>query len=242
MTPVNLIEATKVYCRLFFDQSCRCLFCGQTQSHQVCPSCLVLLARLDGPLCRCGLHHPAGSPDGVIPAPLCGRCLRQPPPFTASQAPLHYSFPLDRLIGRYKYRGDLVAERGIEQLLADTPCPWPDMDALCPLPAHWRRRWQRGFDQSQRLTDRLAGLWKMPSLPALQRQQSTPMQQGLSRSQRRRNLRGAFACARPVSGLKLVLVDDVMTTGSSARAASECLLRHGAAEVRVWTLARTPER
>lgn len=241
MASVNLIEATKVYCRSLFNQSCRCLLCGLTQSSRVCPACLVLLARLEGPLCRCGLPHPAGNPGEELPAPLCGRCLRRPPPFTASQAPLRYSFPLDRLIRRYKYRGDLVAERGIEQLLADTPCPWPDMDALCPLPAHWRRRWQRGFDQSQRLTDRLTGLWEIPSLPALQRQQATPMQQGLSRSQRRRNLRGAFACTRPVSGLKLVLVDDVMTTGSSARAATECLLQHGAAEVRVWTLARTPE-
>jgi len=116
------------------------------------------------------------------------------------------------------------------------------MDALCALPAHWRRRWQRGFDQSQRLTDRLASLWGMPSLPALTRQQATPMQQGLSRRQRRRNLHGAFACTRPVTGLKLLLVDDVMTTGSSARAAAECLLRHGATEVRVWTLARTQER
>ena len=242
MASVNLIEATKVYCSMFFNQSCQCLLCGQTQRSPVCPLCLAMLARLDGPLCRCGLPLPAGDPGNPLPAPLCGRCLKRPPSFTVSQAPLHYRFPLDHLIHRYKYRGDLVAERGIEKLLADTPCPWPEMDALCPLPAHWYRRWWRGFDQSQRLTNRLATLWKIPSLPALQRRQSTPMQQGLSRSQRQRNLRGAFACTRPVSGLRLILVDDVMTTGSSARAASDCLLRQGAAEVRVWTLARTPER
>jgi predicted amidophosphoribosyltransferase len=76
-------------------------------------------------------------------------------------------------------------------------------------------------------------------LPALVRQRATASQQGLSRRQRQRNLRQAFHCQHPVAGLRLILVDDVMTTGSSARAAAQCLLDHGAKDVRVWTLART---
>ncbi|WP_237738801.1 ComF family protein [Alcanivorax hongdengensis] len=147
---------------------------------------------------------------------------------------------MDRLITRYKSRGDLTAERACQQLLQRQVLPWPDADALCPLPAHWRRRWLRGFDQSARLTARLAKQWQRPLLPALQRQRPTPHQQGLRASQRRHNLRRAFRCVQPVTGLHLVLVDDVMTTGSSARAAARCLLDAGARRVSVWTLARTP--
>lgn len=240
MTTVNLIEATKVYCSILFNRSSSCLFCGHSQADPICFACLSLLAHLEGPLCRCGLPHPGTPPCQNDHAPLCGRCVRRPPPFTASHSPLRYHFPVDRLIRRYKYRGDLVAERGIEHILRDTPCPWPGMDALCPLPAHWRRRWQRGFDQSQRLATYLSRRWQLPLLTALQRHQSTSRQQGLSRTQRQRNLRHAFTCQQSVTDMRIVLVDDVMTTGSSARAASECLMRHGAREVRVWTLARTP--
>ena len=140
MASVNLIEATKVYCSMIFNHVCRCLLCGQTQRSPVCPLCLAMLARLDGPLCRCGLPHPAGDPGNPLPAPLCGRCLKRPPSFTVSQAPLHYRFPLDHLIRRYKYRGDLVAERGIEKLLEDghtlplarDGCPVPPARALVP--------------------------------------------------------------------------------------------------------------
>ncbi|MCG8392771.1 MAG: ComF family protein [Pseudomonadales bacterium] len=239
MPAVNLKAATKVYCSIFFDLNVRCLLCGQAPGGLLCHPCLSLLAPIEPPVCRCGLPHAAPLED-QDEAPLCGRCLRRPPAFSASQSPLQYRFPLDLLIRRYKHHGDLVAERAIEQLLARAPLPWPDTDALCPLPAHWRRRWRRGFDQSERLARRLASLWDRPLLSALQRQRFTPMQQGLSRRQRQRNLRQAFRPVKDVRGLRLVLVDDVMTTGSSARAAADCLLKQGAAEVRVWTLARTP--
>ena len=147
---------------------------------------------------------------------------------------------MDRLINRYKHRGNLAWEHFFDQLLTRHPLPWPACDALCPLPAHWQRRWHRGFDQSERLATLLSAHWQRPLLPALRRQQATRHQQGLSRIQRQRNLRNAFLCVLPLQGQHLVLIDDVMTTGSSARAASRCLLDAGAARVDVWTLARTP--
>lgn len=237
MAAVNLIKTTKVYCSLFFDRHIPCLLCGQHQSQILCADCLPLLPTNHPSLCRCGLPHAPGSE----PAPLCGRCLKDPPPFAASRAPLCYQFPLDALIQRYKYRGDLVSETGLEQLVASCPNPWPQADALCPLPAHWQRRWLRGFDQSERLARRLSRQWQQPLLNALQRGRATPRQQGLSRKQRQRNLQGAFSCTADVQGLHLTLIDDVMTTGSSARAAARCLLEHGARQVTVWTLARTPQ-
>ncbi len=242
MAPVNLKAATKVYCRLFFDHinPSPCTLCGKGESHSLCPDCLRLLARVTGPVCRCGLPHgdDATAMANIAP-PLCGRCIRQPPPFSASQSPLQYTFPVDALITRYKHRADLTVERAITPLLAGTPLPWADTDAVCPLPVHWRRQWRRGFDQGTRLANLMGQYWQRPVLPALVRQRPTPSQQGLTRRQRQRNLRKAFRCQRSVTGLRLILIDDVMTTGSSARAAAQCLIDHGAADVRVWTLART---
>ncbi|MGB1466783.1 MAG: ComF family protein [Alcanivorax nanhaiticus] len=125
------------------------------------------------------------------------------------------------------------------QLIGHTPLPWPDSDLICPLPVHWQRRWRRGFDQSERLAHLLSQIWQRPVLSALVRQRATPHQQGLTRRQRQRNLRKAFRCQANVQGRHLVLVDDVMTTGSTAREASRVLLDAGAASVRVWCLART---
>lgn len=237
MPPVNWKAATKVYCRSFFDHFCPCLLCGKMSRSLLCAQCTVLLPSLQGPLCRCSLPMPGAN--NSQPPPLCGRCVRRPPPFAASHAPLIYSHPLDRLIQRYKHHGDLVCENALEQLLADMLLPWPDTDALCALPAHWQRCWWRGFDQSQRLASQLSRLWQRPLLPALLRQRATASQQGLKRTQRERNLRQAFRCVLPMAGLSITLIDDVMTTGSSARAASRTLLDAGAREVNVWTLART---
>ena len=194
--------------------------------------------------CRCGLPLPAATaapPADELP-PLCGRCLANPPPFARVCCEYPWRFPLDRLISRYKYRSWLAAERPLlalwQQALAATGMS-PRPDALVPVPLHWRRQWWRGFNQSERLARQLARLTGIPHLPALARRRATPRQQGLKQSTRRRNLRNAFAVQCDVDGLRLALVDDVITTGSTAREASRALLDAGAARVEVWALART---
>lgn len=241
MPPVNLAAATKVYCRLFFNHSEACLLCGGRDSSPLCQHCQALLRPLDHAQCRCGLPFstpPAVATDCAVP-PLCGRCIRQPPDFAASTALYPYHFPLDMLIQGFKYHGKLANERALQQLISHAALPWPDSDLICPLPVHWQRRWRRGFDQSERLAALLGHHWQRPVVNALIRSRATPHQQGLTRSQRQRNLRQAFRCHRDVSGKKLILVDDVMTTGGTAREASRALLKAGAASVRVWCLART---
>lgn len=241
MATVNLAAATKVYRRLFFNQSTRCLLCGNRHTPLICSDCQALLQPLPASQCRCGLPFSAAScttaTEEDLP-PLCGRCVRRPPGFAASTALYPYQFPLDMLIQGFKYQGKLVNERALQQLIADAPLPWPDAELLCPLPVHWQRHWRRGFDQSQRLARLLGQYWQRPVLAALSRQRPTPHQQGLSRSQRQRNLRHAFRCQADVRQRHLILVDDVMTTGSTAREASQVLLDAGAASVRVWCLAR----
>lgn len=240
MNAVNQNAIAKVYYRSFIDRLSPCPFCGLHTRAAVCVDCLALLAGPCGSLCRCGLPFPGRSWATGPEPPLCGRCIRRPPAFSASFSPFWYQFPLDRLINRYKHRGDLFAERALQHLIASMPAPWTPIHGICALPSHWRRRWWRGFDQGERLARMLSVHWNKPLLPALTRPLATPHQQGLSRGQRRRNLQRAFRCRLNVSGLHLVLVDDVMTTGTTARAASQCLRRAGADSVRVWTLARTP--
>ncbi len=220
---------------MFFDLPEPCLLCGRRSHNGLCRLCSGELRDAGGlyaPLCRCGLP-------GIADQGLCGRCLRHPPPFNATYCHWAYQFPLDRLINAYKHNGRLPVERALEPLLREQPLPWPEAEVLCPLPAHWRRRLARGFDQAERLALLLARQWRRPVEPLLLRHRSTGHQQGLDRAERVRNLRHAFVAQPGARQRRVLLIDDVMTTGTSARAASRALLEGGAAEVRVWALART---
>lgn len=221
---------------MFIDLSEPCVLCARPGADGLCDPCFALLdseLRLPAPHCRCGLPTP-----GVASASLCGRCLARPPPFSAVHAGRRYDFPLDRLINAYKHQGRLSLERALLALAEPAPGPWPGADLLCPLPAHWRRRLARGFDQAERLARGLGRRWRQPVAPLLWRRHATPRQQGLGRAQRARNLRQAFVAASAAQGQRVLLIDDVITTGSSARAASQALLEAGAREVRIWALAR----
>ncbi|MCC4308304.1 ComF family protein [Alcanivorax marinus] len=215
----------------------RCVLCARPDDTGLCRHCrreLDLHCALDGPLCRCALPAP-----GLAPGDLCGRCLRQPPGFSAGYCHWAYRFPLDRLINAYKHHERLPVERALEALATAAPLPWPEADLLCPLPAHWRRRWVRGFDQAERLATALAAHWRRPVVPLLRRQRATRPQQGRSRAWRVRSLRHAFRALPASRGRRVLLVDDVITTGASVRAATHALREAGAEEVRVWALART---
>lgn len=228
---------------MFFDLSDfsrnRCALCARSTPAGLCPPCHRSLEHhcaLPGPLCRCALPGP-----DLTPGALCGRCVNQPPSFAAGYCSWTYRFPLDRLINAYKHQGRLPVERALETLLVNQPLPWPEAELLCPVPAHWRRRWGRGFDQAERLARALSRHWQRPMAPLLRRRRATSPQQGRSRAQRVRGLRHAFAASTDSRARRILLVDDVITTGASVRAATHALREAGAAEVRVWALARVLE-
>ena len=186
---------------------------------------------------RCALPLASGS--------LCGRCLESPPPFSRTLAPWLYEDCLGGIIHRWKSGG----EQRLSPLLADL---WlqrqqpPEVDLLVPVPLHWRRLWQRGFNQSVLLTDALRrghpALRQVPLLVrGLRRNRSTGSQRGLNARQRQRNLAHAFTVTAPCASLRTAIVDDVMTTGATATALAQALLNAGAAEVQLWCLARTPQ-
>ncbi|MCE5307024.1 MAG: ComF family protein [Acidobacteriales bacterium] len=117
-------------------------------------------------------------------------------------------------------------------------------DVLVPMPLHWVRRWRRGFNQSYLLARELSRRTGIPVVGALRRKRSTASQASLSRAERRRNVRGAFEPRRDadVGGLRVLLVDDVLTTGATANACAAVLKRAGASCVTVLTLARADRR
>jgi ComF family protein len=119
-------------------------------------------------------------------------------------------------------------------------------DALTPVPLHWRRQWQRGFNQSEVLARALSRRTGIPIIAALRRVRSTAAQAGLSNSGRRRNVTAAFASRASAGGMlagkRILLIDDVMTTGSTATACALALKRAGAARVALLTVARVDRR
>ena len=215
----------------------RCVLCGQPSgSICICLSCKTELP-WPGPQCRqCGL--PLGSARDDI----CGRCIQKPPPFTRTLSPLYYQFPADRLVQAFKFNRQLAAGRVLSHLMCEcvTDRESAHPDVLIPVPLHNLRMIKRGFNQAGELACHVSKVLDIPLLTtALRRHRHTQAQSGLSRKQRRKNVRGAFYW----HGLKkpshhVVLLDDVMTTGTTVTECARVLKKAGAKRVDVWVAAR----
>ena len=178
---------------------------------------------------------------------LCGECLRAPPPWTRCDAAVDYAFPWDRLVSRFKFgdRPDLA--RPLADLLIDALPPRPANAApllVTAVPLSDARLAERGYNQAWVLAQRLARARRWPAVPdLLLRCRDTPHQVGLGREARARNLRQALlanpARVGQIAGREILVVDDVMTTGMTARAVALALHEAGAAAVHLAVVART---
>ncbi len=151
-----------------------------------------------------------------------------------------YATPLDGLVKRCKYSGELSVTAWFAQSLARELKAEPRPDLILPMPLHDRRLADRGFNQAVEIARRLAPLLDLPwTALGCERTRDTPPQAGLDLRARRRNLRGAFRCNLDLSGKRVALLDDVMTSGASLDALAREAIRAGAAEVSAWVVART---
>ena len=135
-------------------------------------------------------------------------------------------------------------QRPLGELLAQALPRESGFDAIVPMPLHWRKRWQRGFNQSELLAREIGRRWNLPVRALVRRKRSTVPQAGLTSAQRRKNVEGAFKAGKgaPLKGMRLLLIDDVLTTGATASACARALKRAGAARVTFLALARRDRR
>lgn len=217
-----------------------CLLCNSSgdNDRDLCGACARDLAINRIACARCALPL-------STPAAMCGECLRSEPAFAAAFVPFVYGHPIDLLLTRLKFSRNLAAGRVLVQLWIDafSGASIDQPQALIPVPLHAARLRERGFNQAREIAAPLAKALNIPLRDdALHRVRDTSPQSDLDAAARRRNLRGAFACADDVAKLThVVLVDDVMTTGTTVRECARTLHRAGVARIDVWAVARAPK-
>jgi ComF family protein len=170
--------------------------------------------------------------------PLCRSGLRG---FDAAYSFGAYDGKLRALIHLFKYSGIRPLSRPLGGLLSLALPRDQRFDAVVPMPLHWWRRWRRGFNQSELLAREISRRCGIPVKGAVRRVKATATQAGLSNSRRRANVSGAFL-AKDLRGLRVLLIDDVMTTGATASACAMAIKRAGAKSVALLTLARVDRR
>jgi ComF family protein len=222
-----------------------CVLCGQRSARELplCFACQASLApnRNGCKLCALPLSTPA-TPGATR---LCANCQARPPPYSRVIAPWLYDEQMAFLMHRWKFHGErrftpLLAELWLQTRVVPTA-----VDVLVPVPLHWWRLCRRGFNQAELLCHQLRTLGV--SLPdgglnpgLVSRTRATAAQANLTASNRDRNLQGAFKVHQDCNNLRIAVVDDVMTTGSTVTAITHALKTAGAKSVEVWCIARTP--
>jgi ComF family protein len=174
----------------------------------------------------------------------CALCRGNLQGFDAAYSFGAYEGALRELIHLFKYGRIRTLARPLAGHLVSAFPREERFDAIVPMPLHWFRRWQRGFNQSALLAREIGRRCALPVVHAVRRRRATRPQAGLSNARRRVNVAGAFSPARgrSVRGLRVLLVDDVMTTGATASACARALKNAGASYVAVLALARADRR
>ena len=214
-----------------------CELCALPSRQTLCEPCMGQYLSGAEPRCsHCGLALPAGDF-------ICGACLRSPPPYIQTLTLGDYGVPIDRLIQRLKFGNEPAIGRWLGKLLA---ARWqaaghPRPGLVLPIPLSSVRLQQRGYNQAWEMARSFARELRVTARSdALVRVREMLPQSSLPLALRTKNVRGVFAAPGPCKAQDVVLIDDVMTTGSTLGEAASVLLRAGAAAVRVAVALRTP--
>lgn len=227
-----------------------CLACGGMvdEPGSLCPPCWDAVTFLGAPACACcGTPFEYDAGDGA----LCAACIRRPPVYERARAVLAYDDASRSMVLGFKHGDRTEAAPAFGRWLARAGADLlAEADIIAPVPLHWTRFWRRRYNQSALLAQALARAARpirghLPVIPdLLVRRRRTPPQGGLGAAGRARNVRGAFRLKPKfqgrLRGARVLLVDDVFTTGATVEACAGVLLRAGAGAVDVLTLARVP--
>ena len=196
----------------------RCVFCGartNAPERYICSGCNEDLPRIESP-----------------PPPIAS-------PFEYDIAPLEYAFPVDAVIKALKFKRRLHYAPAFAELLCDAVACMPaDIDAVLPVPLHWRRRWFRGFNQAVEIGRPVAKYLRVPLVTCVRRKRATRFQSGLNARERARNLNSAFVLCRPLPYRHVLVIDDVITTGMTMRQMARVVKRAGVNKVSALAVAR----
>jgi predicted amidophosphoribosyltransferase len=207
----------------------RCVACG-APSRAICESCLAGLPRLGGVCCeRCGAPT-------AWPVARCRECSGRRLPFASARSAVAYDAGAKALVSAWKERGLRGLAEDAGSVVAEV-VPRPRAYTITYIPPDAHRALKRGHHPAEGLARALESRWQVPVVALLERTRPAPPQRGLGLAERRRNVRGGFGAVGTAPS-RVVLVDDVYTSGASAAAAASALRRAGARHVEVITFAR----
>lgn len=225
---------------------------------EICPLCMLRLHPTEQILCepcraqiltedtwRCEFCGATGIPPSPREGEPCPQCPPLGAPYQGVLAAVHYHSVSAQCVYRFKYHGrleigNLIADMMITRLSEPINELRGRIDWIVPVPLHWRRRWSRGFNQSDLLANRLGQHLGIPVVHVLRRKRHTRMQTRIPREHRARNVAGAFEVQRsaPRELPGILLIDDVVTTGHTITECARALQLHGAPQIWVACFAR----
>lgn len=213
-----------------------CVLCNQThaQNLAVCDACIHLFTFLDPACKQCSLP--------VVDSSylLCGQCIKKPPYFDSTTIAYSYEEPLASLVRQFKYQNKLYLSAFLAQLIINAWAKKPTYpQCLIPIPMHDKKLKKRGFNQTIILSRFLSKQLKIPiDLTSCQKVLNTEPQAELTSNQRAQNIKNAFSVS-PLPYSHVALIDDLLTTGSTANELAKKLKESGITTVEVWCCART---
>jgi ComF family protein len=235
---------------LFFPDNCR--ICQRALDKftrvPVCRDCLTSPAPLEADYFCAVCNTPFLNSFPLDERGVCAACRAGLRGFDRAASFGLYEGTLRKLVHLYKYSGMKRLARTLAACMDRAISIDESFDAVVPVPLHWRRQWERGFNQSDLLARHIAKKRGIPVLRALRRKRATATQAGLASAGRRRNAAGAFELRVAgktdprLAGKKILLIDDVMTTGATASACASALKRGGVGSVSLLTVARVDRR
>jgi ComF family protein len=237
--------AEKAFCGLFPDD---CRVCGEPLREisriPVCSACLRQPTAMEAEYYCVDCKTPFLNRFPLDEQGRCSLCRLGLTGFDTVYSFGSYEATLRQLIHLFKYNQVRPLARPLGALLARAIPREQRFDLIIPMPLYWKKRWSRGYNQSELLAKEISRRWGVPVAKIVRRVKPTAPQAGLSNSKRRLNVRGAFAVRKGANlkGLRVLLIDDVLTTGATASACASFLKRAGASHVAVAAVARTERR